>query len=96
MVHGGICGDGHQVCTLTFRYMIICRRFKNLVMMVLTQQMIVEGLRLYSHRFHLLDKFPKTSSIIRNALEYDKQFFKLNYTNDYPLLPTAPTPAYLG
>ena len=76
--------------------MIICRRFKNLVMMVLTQQMIVEGLRLYSHRFHLLDKFPKTSSIIRNALEYDKQFFKLNYTNDYPLLPTAPTPAYLG
>lgn len=33
------------------RYMIICRRFKHLVMMVLTQQMIVEGLKLYSKKF---------------------------------------------
>ena len=62
-------------------------------MMVLTQQMIVEGLRLYAHRFELLDKFPKTSSILRNTLEFDKQFYKLNYTNEYSLLPTLPTTA---
>lgn len=68
------------------RYMIICRRFKHLVMMVLTQQMIVEGLKLYSKKFELLDKFPRMTSIIRTSLEFDKQFYKLNYINDFPLL----------
>lgn len=50
------------------RYMIICRRFQNLVMMVLTQQMMVEALVLYSKRFEILDKYPKTNSILKNVL----------------------------
>lgn len=54
--------------------------------MALTQQMIVEGLRLYSQRFDQLDKFPRMTSILKTSLEFDKQFYKLNYINDYPLL----------
>lgn len=54
--------------------------------MVLTQQMIVEGLKLYSHHFDHIDRFPKITSIVKTSLEYDKQFYKLNYINDYPLL----------
>ena len=73
------------------RYMIICRRFKHAVLMALTQQMIVEGLKLYSHRFDQLDKFPRMTSILKTSLEYDKQFYKLNYVNDYPLLLPAPS-----
>lgn len=71
--------------------MIICRKFKNLVMMVLTQQMIVEGLRVFSIKFDLLDKFPRMNSILKNCLEPDKQFYKLNYINDYPLLTPVAT-----
>jgi len=51
--------------------------------MVLTQQMMVEALVLYSKRFDLLDKFPKTNTILKNVLEFDKQFYKLNYINNY-------------
>lgn len=71
--------------------MIICRRFHNLVLMVLTQQMMVEALVLYSKRFDLLDKFPKTNSILRIVFEYDKQFYKLNYINNYSHLAQPPT-----
>lgn len=77
----------------SIRYMIICRRFKHVVLMVLTQQMIVEGLKLYSHKFDQLDRFPKLTSILRTSLEFDKQFYKLNYINEYPLLYPAPTEA---
>ena len=73
--------------------MIICRRFQNLVMMVLTQQMMVEALTLYAKRFDLLDKFPKTNSILKNTLEYDKQFFKLNYISNYPNILPPPSQA---
>ncbi len=75
------------------RYMIICRRFKHAVLMALTQQMIVEGLKLFSHRFNQLDKFPRMNSILRTSLEFDKQFYKLNYINDYPLLYPTQTEA---
>ena len=78
------------------RYMIICRRFKHAVLMALTQQMIVEGLKFYSHRFDQLDKFPRMTSILKTSLEYDKQFYKLNYVNDYPLLLPAPSPDCLA
>ena len=71
--------------------MIICRRFQNLVMMVLTQQIMVEALVLYSKRFDQLDRFPKTSSILRIIFEYDKQFYKLNYINNYAHLLNPPT-----
>lgn len=71
--------------------MIICRRFQNLIMMVLTQQMMVEALVLYSKRFDLLDKYPKANSILRIVFEYDKQFYKLNYINNYPHLLQHPT-----
>jgi hypothetical protein len=54
--------------------------------MALTQQMIVEGLKLYSHKFDHLDRFPRMTSILKTSLEFDKQFYKLNYINDYPLL----------
>ena len=37
-------------------------------MMVLTQQMIVEGLKLYTKKFDILDKYPKTNTIIKNSL----------------------------
>lgn len=57
-----------EFISTSIRYMIICRRFQNLVMMVLTQQMMVEALTLYSKRFDLLDKFPKTNSILKNTL----------------------------
>ena len=59
--------------------MIICRRFQNLIMMVLTQQMMVESLITYSKRFDILDKYPKTNSILKIVFEYEKQFYKLNY-----------------
>lgn len=59
--------------------------------MVLTQQMIIEALRLFSKKFDILDKYPRTNSILKNCLEFDKQFYKLNYFNDYPLIFPAPT-----
>jgi hypothetical protein len=71
--------------------MVICRKFKHLVLMVLTQQMIVEGLKLYSKKFDLLDRYPRMSSILKTSLEYDKQFYKLNYINDYQLIFPYPT-----
>lgn len=71
--------------------MIICRRFQNLVMMVLTQQMMIEGLNLYSKKFDFLDKYPKTTSILKIVFEYDKQFYRLNYINTYPHLLKLPT-----
>lgn len=55
--------------------------------------MIVEGLRLYSHKFDQLDRFPRMTSILKTSLEFDKQFYKLNYINDYPLLYPSPTEA---
>jgi hypothetical protein len=61
--------------------------------MALTQQMIVEGLKLFSHKFDQLDKFPRMNSILRTSLEFDKQFYKLNYINDYPLLHPTQTEA---
>jgi hypothetical protein len=76
--------------------MIICRRFKHVVLMALTQQMIVEGLKLYSHKYDQLDKFPRMTSILRTSLEFDKQFYKLNYINDYPLLYPPQTEADVG
>ena len=71
--------------------MIICRRFQNLVLMVLTQQMMVEALVLYSKRFDILDKFPKSNSILKIVFEYDKQFYKLNYINNYHHLSRPPS-----
>lgn len=59
--------------------------------MVLTQQMIVEGLKLYSKKFDQLDRYPRMSSILKTSLEYDKQFYKLNYINDYQLIFPCPT-----
>lgn len=61
--------------------------------MALTQQMIVEGLKLFSHKFDQLDKFPRMNSILRTSLEFDKQFYKLNNINDYPLLYPTQTEA---
>jgi hypothetical protein len=81
-----------EFISTAIRYMIICRRFHNLVMMVLTQQIMVEALKLYSKLFDLLDKYPKSTSILKIVFEFDKQFYKLNYINTYPHLLTVPTP----
>jgi len=48
-------------------------------------------LKLYAKIFDILDKFPKTNSIIKQSLEFDKQFYKINYSNDYPLLAAPPS-----
>jgi len=76
---------------VAIRYMIICKRFKHLVLMVLTQQIMKEALRLYALKFDQMDRYPKLNSILRNALEFEKQFFKLNYICDFPLFFPFPT-----
>ena len=80
-----------EFISTAIRYMIICRRFQNLIMMVLTQQMMVQSLILYSKRFDILDKFPKTNSILKIVFEYEKQFYKLNYINNFSHLSKLPS-----
>lgn len=72
--------------------MIICKKFKNKVMMVLTQQIMVESLKFYVKNFDTLEKYPKMSTILKNCFESDKQFYKLNYINEFThLLPIVGT-----
>ena len=53
--------------------------------------MIIEGLKLFSKKYDQLDRYPRMSSILKISLEYDKQFYKLNYINDYQLIFPFPT-----
>lgn len=76
---------------IAIRYMVMCKRFTHLVMMVLTQQLMVEALRIYAKIFDHLDKYPKANAILRNVFEFEKQFFKVNYVCETPLLHPLPT-----
>lgn len=73
------------------RYMILCRKFKLKEMMVLTQQMMVEALRLFTKFFNQLEKYPKMFHILKYVFDLEKQFYKLNYINEYHYLVIPPT-----
>lgn len=60
-------------------------------MMVLTQQIMVEALRIFVKYFDHLEKYPKMVSILKQTFDIEKQFYKLNYINDYPYLVIPPT-----
>ena len=60
-------------------------------MMALTQQMMVEALRIFVKYFDQLEKYPKMVSILKQTFDIEKQFYKLNYTNDYPYLVNPPS-----
>lgn len=59
--------------------MVICRKFRNKVMMVLTQYIMVESINLFKKRLDLLEKYLKMINILNYTFDSDKQFFKLNY-----------------
>lgn len=59
--------------------MVICKRFKNKVMMVLTQYMMVEALKLFKNKLDLLEKYLKMTNILNCTFDHEKQFYKLNY-----------------
>ncbi len=44
--------------------MIICRKFRNKVMMVLTQYIMLESLNLFKNKYPLLEKYPKMINIL--------------------------------
>ncbi len=69
-----------EFVSTAIRYMIICKKFKNKVMMVLTQQMMVESLRLFAKKLNLLEKFLKMITILNFTFDHEKQFYKINYT----------------
>ena len=52
----------------SIRYMILCRKFKLKEMMVLTQQMMVEALRLFTKFFNQLEKYP--NSFVRRTIAF--------------------------
>jgi hypothetical protein len=51
--------------------------------MVLTQQIIVEALKLFMKYLPQIEKFPKMTTILRNVFDFEKQFYRINYTNEY-------------
>lgn len=73
------------------RYMVICKKFKMLEMMIMTQQMMVQALRLFMRFFKDLEKYPKMTLILKHVFDIDKVFYKLNYVNEYPYLVVPPT-----
>jgi len=60
-------------------------------MMVFTQQMMVEGLRLFMRYFDQLEKYPRMTFILKHTFDFEKQFFKINYSNQYHNLVIPPT-----
>ena len=60
--------------------MIICRKFRNKVMMVLTQYIMIEALNLFNNKYVSLEKYPKMINILGFTFDHEKQFYKLNYT----------------
>ena len=48
--------------------------------MVLTQQMMVEALKLFIKKFDHLEKFLKMINILNCTFDHDKQFYKINYS----------------
>ena len=61
--------------------MILCKRFKHKIMMILTQQLMVEALRVFLKYFPAIEKYPKMTSILRFVFDHEKQFYRLNYAN---------------
>ena len=64
--------------------------------MVLTQQIMVESLRIFVKYFSYIEKYPKMVSILKQTFDIEKQFYKLNYTNDYPYLIIPPSEEYVN
>jgi len=60
--------------------------------MIYTQQMMVEGLRVFNRFFDQLEKYPKMTLILKHTFDYEKPFFKTNYTNQYHCLVIPPEP----
>lgn len=71
--------------------MELCRTFKLLDMMIYTQQMMVEALRLFARFFEQLEKYPRMTLILKHTFDIEKQFFKINYTNQYHSLVVLPS-----
>lgn len=71
--------------------MELCRTFKLLDMMIYTQQMMVEGLRLFMRYFDQLEKYPRMTLILKHIFDIEKHFFKHNYTNQYHNLVQIPS-----
>ncbi len=49
-------------------------------MMVLTQYMMVEALKLFKNKLGLLEKYLKMVSILNCTFDHEKQFYKINYS----------------
>lgn len=73
------------------KYMELCRQFKMLEMMIYTQQMMIEGLRVFNKYFDQLEKYPRMTLILKHTFDYEKPFFKTNYTNQYHCLVIPPS-----
>lgn len=73
------------------KYMELCRTFKLLDMMIYTQQMMAEALKLFMRYFDQLEKYPRMTLILKHTFDFEKQFFKINYTNQYHCLVVPPT-----
>lgn len=71
--------------------MELCRSFKLLEMMVYTQQLMAEALRLFMRFFDQLEKYPRMTLILKHTFDFEKQFFKVNYSNQYHNLILLPT-----
>ena len=71
--------------------MVLCKKFKMIEMMAMTQQMMVESLKLFMKYFKELEKYPKMTLILKHVFDIEKPFYKLNYVNEYPYLVVPPT-----
>lgn len=61
--------------------MILCRKFKMKSMLILTELMMVESLKLFAKYLPQLEKYPKMPLILKHVFDIEKQFFKFNYIN---------------
>ncbi len=61
--------------------MILCKRFKHKIMMVLTQQMMIEGLNVLVKFMPVIEKYPKMTTILKYVFDFEKQFYRINYSN---------------
>ena len=72
-----------EFISYSIKNLIECKRFKHKIMMILTQQLMIESLRVFIKHFPTIEKHPKMTSILRFVFDHEKQFYRLNYVNEY-------------
>jgi len=72
----------------SIRNMILCKRFRNKIVMVYTQQIMLEALIVFKKFLPMIEKYPNMTCILKITFDYEKQFYRVNYINHnyFPVL----------